>query len=210
MLASGGFKKTIVISFFLHAGIFTVFNFSFGPRTPVFTPPAVSFLGQCLEDAQVHLPGDAVQAVLPKPITVRQESFAGTTDGPRRDAAQFFVRPGYSLKRVTGKETYPSAASPIALPGRLHEPSLTLYPVLPYGFTLYFSDRQVAHVELVFKIVSAGLRNSIIVKRKISSGNLEADMVSMRYVSHYLFMQQEKIAPDVWHTVKIDLSAKER
>ena len=40
-------------------------------------------------------------------------------------------------------------------------------------------------------------------------GNLEADLVCMRYVSHYLFMQQEKITPGIWHTVKIDLSAKE-
>jgi len=89
------------------------------------------------------------------------------------------------------------------------EPAIMFYPRLPYHFALYFKDRQTAHIELSFQVTSAGKRNSIMIKRKISSGNLEADLLSMRYISHYLFIQQAKGVANKWQTVKIDLSAKE-
>jgi hypothetical protein len=55
-------------------------------------------------------------------------------------------------------------------------------------------------------VISGDKRNSILVKRRISSGNLEADLLSMRYISRYLFMQQRGFVPNKWQTVKIDLS----
>jgi len=48
-----------------------------------------------------------------------------------------------------------------------------------------------------------------VIKRKISSGNLEVDLLTMRYIGHYLFIQQKRFTPNNWQTVKIDLSEKE-
>ncbi len=86
---------------------------------------------------------------------------------------------------------------------------MMLYPRLPYDFSLYFRDRQAAHIELAFNIKTAGNREEVAIKRKISSGNLEADLLSMRYISHYLFIQKTRFAPGVWQSVKIDLAARD-
>jgi hypothetical protein len=84
-----------------------------------------------------------------------------------------------------------------------------LYPKLPHHFLIYFKDRQRVHIELMFNIMTKAMINTILIKRKVSSGNLEADLLSMRYMSHYLFIQQSKFIPDKWQTVKIDLWAKD-
>lgn len=92
-------------------------------------------------------------------------------------------------------------------PGK--EPEIILYPFLPYSFRLYFKDRPVAHVEIIFNIFSQGKRSYVVLKRKISSGNLDADLLSLRYIGHYLFIRQAQFPHNLWQTVKIDLSAKQ-
>jgi len=92
------------------------------------------------------------------------------------------------------------------------KPVIILHPSLPQYFLIYFKDRQLAHIELLFNMpsVPSGKRTSRIeVKRKITSGNLEADLLSMRYISHYLFIQQSAFPSDTWQTVEIDLSCKD-
>ncbi|HTZ10935.1 MAG TPA: hypothetical protein VMD04_00950 [Candidatus Margulisiibacteriota bacterium] len=88
------------------------------------------------------------------------------------------------------------------------EQAIVFHPLLPYNFNLYFRDRQIAHVELAFNIISSGERNSIVVKRKISSGNLEVDLLTMRYIEYYLFIQQSRFPLNKWQIARIDLSAK--
>ena len=90
---------------------------------------------------------------------------------------------------------------------RREDDAIIFHPVLPYGLTLYFKDRDVAHVELSFCIIPQGSHNSVELTRKISSGNLDADLVCMRYMTHYLFIQQKNFTPRAWQDVKIDLSA---
>jgi hypothetical protein len=82
------------------------------------------------------------------------------------------------------------------------------YPRLPEHFLLFFKDRQVVHIELMYNVAPRYKTNVITLKRKISSGNLEADLLSMRYIEHYLFIGQTKFVKNKWQTVKIDLSAK--
>jgi len=95
---------------------------------------------------------------------------------------------------------------PISAISARKEPAIMFYPRLPYHFALYFKDRQTAHIELMFQVISGAQRNSVLVKRRISSGNLEADLLSMRYISRYLFIQQRAFAPNKWQIVRIDLS----
>jgi hypothetical protein len=94
------------------------------------------------------------------------------------------------------------------LPAQRKDSSIMFHPLLPYQLQLYFKDRQAVHIELQFKIEPGMGRRSIAIRRKISSGNLEADLLSIRYMQHYLFIQQARFSPDTWQTVKIDLTTK--
>jgi hypothetical protein len=107
-----------------------------------------------------------------------------------------------------GKKHFIFQSAPPSLPIRKKEAVIMFYPQLPYNFLIYFQDRQLVHIELMYNIISRDSANSIIIKRKISSGNLEVDLLSMRYIGHYLFIQQDAFAPNIWQTVKIDLSTK--
>ena len=73
---------------------------------------------------------------------------------------------------------------------------------------LYFKDAQQAHIELLYRSDAVEGVGPVSVKRKISSGNLEADLLSMRYMSHYLSLQQARFSPGIWHPMKIDLAPK--
>ena len=42
------------------------------------------------------------------------------------------------------------------------------------------------------------------------SGNLEADLLSMRYINHYLSVQQQMFPVNKWQVVKIELSAQNK
>ena len=104
-------------------------------------------------------------------------------------------------------------ASIPAIPTRIQsqaEPGFMLHPLLPYPFDLYFKDRQAVHIELEFSITQSGRRNLVSLRRKVSSGNLEADLLSMRYIGHYLFIQQARFMPARWQTVKIEFSPNTR
>jgi hypothetical protein len=83
-----------------------------------------------------------------------------------------------------------------------------LHPLLPYQFELFFKDRQVAHIELEFCLLNNNGKNSVVVRRKISSGNLEADLLSSRFMNHYLFIQQNRFPSDIWQSIKIQLSTQ--
>ena len=82
------------------------------------------------------------------------------------------------------------------------------YPSFPEHLLLYFTDRQTVHIELQYNVSSNDPASTVWLKRKISSGNLEADLLAMRYLSHYLFIQRARLPTDSWQTVKIELSPK--
>lgn len=86
------------------------------------------------------------------------------------------------------------------------ESAIIFHPPLSYQLQVYFKDRQTVHIELMFNIIPGKERNSILVKRKISSGNLEVDLLSSRYISYYLFIQQARFQLNNWRAVKIDFS----
>ncbi len=82
--------------------------------------------------------------------------------------------------------------------------SIMFYPPMPYHFLLYFKDRQTAHMEVAFYISPEGRVSGL--KRKISSGNPEVDLLIMRNLTHFLNLCRTNFALDSWQTVKIDLS----
>ena len=208
------FRKTIFVSLLSHIAIFSIFSFSLGNRVPQAHYTSASYFGQFLRNYQVK----------PLPATASNIKY---TRRPFRDESGLFMGPWPPAKQVrylvlsdwrekpqlhlafnTQKLVFTEKLQPLLFSLKRNEPAIIFHPLLPYSFVLYFKDRQIAHVELMFRINSSGPRNSIAVKRKISSGNLEVDLLTTRYIGHYLFIQKASFAPNDWQVVKVDLSAK--
>lgn len=121
----------------------------------------------------------------------------------------YYVKPQVAVSGISSRQAV--KALPIAADSpRRRDPVLLLHPMLPYQFDLYFKDRQTVHIELEFFITQSSDRNFVSLRRKISSGNLEADLLSMRYIGHYLFIQQARFMPNSWQSVKIEFSPNAR
>lgn len=201
------FMQAIFISFLGHITLFSMFSLSFGPKIPEVNFSRVYFWGAIFRSADLmnnrnfdigyktgRLTGKSEITVLNK---INRENLLASRD---------YLKPPVSLTFNQEKIAFRRESMPISFMSASKESAIMFYPRLPYHFALYFKDRQTVHIELAFAVISGDKRNSILVKRKISSGNLEADLLSMRYISRYLFMQQRGFVPNKWQTVKIDLS----
>jgi hypothetical protein len=147
---------------------------------------------------------DAGRALLAHPADMAalarsREGFVRRADYFKPVAVELQAEKKLFLERVPVFNTLPQQRAPVLL----------FHPLLPYQLQLYFKDRQDVHIELQFKIHETLTRNAIEIKRKISSGNIEADLLSLRYISHYLFIQKGGFQTNQWHPVKIDLSTAE-
>ncbi|MDP2904671.1 MAG: hypothetical protein Q8O22_00020 [Candidatus Omnitrophota bacterium] len=204
------FKKTVFISLVGHMSLFGFFSLTFGTKMPAANFSSIAFWGDVLTSAETNRPyvsGTRANA----------EAWARGKLQPKRDDA------GLNLRQAILDGVKPQ--QPVVFSGRKVEPAQKLFskfspqrkkdqviifhPILPHNFFLYFTDRQIAHVELMFKAPPAGGHKPIMLKRKISSGSLEADLLTMRYMGHYFFIHQAVFSPEVWQTIKIDLSARE-
>lgn len=203
------FKKSVCISLLGHITFFGVFNLSFGPVLPKTDYAVVSFWGS-------WLPADFLRASWVRPFSAKTLSPQQKPDTrllQRVDrrvayAVDYYVKPhtvpvSLSSNKLSYAQLFLTSVPPVK-----KSAVLMFYPPLPYNFSLYFKDRQTVHIELMFKkeAPADSKTSSLIVKRKISSGNLDADLLSMRYLGRYLFMQQRSLPLDEWQTVKIELS----
>jgi hypothetical protein len=202
-------KKTIAISALGHLTIFSIFSLSFGNRILPADYSSIYFLGQFLRTCQSSPPKLTINRYKSESPIFRESTLAlgkVKQNAPLLDT--YYLKPALPLISKTPKVTFIKEEVPYLLPPRRNEPTIIFHPLLPYSFTLYFKDRQIAHVELMFNIATNGIRDSIEIKRKISSGNLEVDLLSCRYIGRYLFMQQVRFKRNNWQTVKINLSGK--
>ena len=87
------------------------------------------------------------------------------------------------------------------------ETSLMFYPYLPYSFILYFKDRQKANLEFLFYFSDDNRLSSL--KRKTSCGNLEIDLLVMRYINRSLYLIRDSFPSHIWQSVKIELKRKD-
>lgn len=204
------FKRAISISLLGHITLFSIFSFSFGGRIPKINSTGVDFLGSILPNSNLNRESfiniqDTKKMILTKVsniLTLQKLSKRSTLISPK------YLKPTVSLPFNKNKEMFMLKVKPSSFMQERKEPIIMFYPPLPRHFLLYFKDRQVVHIELMFNI-SGDRANSITIKRKTSSGNLEVDLLAMRYISHYLFIQRPRFPRNIWQTVKIDLQAKE-
>ncbi len=223
LLQSDFLGQAIVISLLGHVALFGMFSLSFGPKIPEMNFARVCFWGAILRSSDLmnsrnfdmgHKTGrltgkseiSALDKINRKNLLASRDYFpalAGSRPIPNNNWRE---KPPVSLTLNQEKIISMQRLAPISLMPAKKESAIMFYPRLPYYFALYFKDRQTVHIELMFAVISGDKRNSILVKRRVSSGNLEADLLSMRYISRYLFMQQRGFAPNKWQTVEIDLS----
>ena len=202
-------KKTLFISLCSHLTFFLLFNFTFGVRLPQANFSNVAFFGSILSKSDLErgfLRGQSIKNIFyTPPQTLPLDKL------DREDALVFaaYRKPPVSLTFSQQKSIFLPKTPAVSFKQRQAPAVIMFYPRLPHHFLFYFKDRQSVHIELEFNLVSKGKVSSTLVKRKISSGNLEADLLAMRYIGHYLFVQQMAFPRDIWQTVKIDLSAKE-
>jgi hypothetical protein len=201
-------KKIVSVSCAGHIAVFAllgIFSFSLGsvrPHTP-FTP--VMFCGSMLP-----LTMSGPVAIHPVSIKTGQDSALVPRRAPVDPvSSDYYVKPPVVFSCVSSREPVISQPLFTDVPKRKDSVFL-MHPLLPYQFELYFNDRQNVHIELEFAITRADDRNFVSLRRKISSGNLEADLLSMRYIEHYLFIQQARFIPSIWQTVKIEFSPHTR
>jgi hypothetical protein len=214
------FKRPFFVSCCVHLCVFSLFCFSFKPRTinvPVF---AVSYLGEGADsfNAGVGFPN--------APAFTRRQLFSffnlkrsrlfsrtGLDDAKNkryRMLLSTYLKPRLAVAGSGDKRGFVDKGEPARFLLPHKAPVFVFHPILPAGFSLYFKDRQLAHVELSYRLSSGpGLRFLPEVKRKISSGNLEVDLLCQRYITNYLFAQRLAFAPSAWQVVKIDLSDKD-
>lgn len=203
------FRQAIAISFLGHVTLFGMFSFSFGPRIPEADFSGVYFWGAVLRapdmmKSRIRYAASYDKGALPVRSQISVLNKAKQEEGllTYRDHKKPPVSPALSAEKPVFVPE-PAQISPVAA---RKETAIMFYPRLPYHFALYFKDRQAVHIELEFQVKPADKRNFVLVRRKVSSGNLEADLLSMRYISRYLFMQERGFAPGKWQAVKIDLS----
>ena len=227
MIINSIFRKAVLVSLLGHITLFTIFSFSFGKRIASKNYADGFFWGAILRSTDL-LNTPAFSTWDSKKLFIkryyrraldkinRDNRLLSTTSyyflaqtGSHPLIRDWWEKPAVTLTKFNESKTIfiPSVTtkSPFTLK---RESTIMLHPLLPYHFLLYFKDRQVVHIELMFNIKSTNRTNSIVIKRKISSGNLEADLLSMRYISHYLFIQKARFIPNIWQIVKIELSPR--
>ncbi len=203
------FSKGFIVSLAGHLAAFSIFSFSFG-KMPEFS--SYNFSGSILSAGDLGRPLSG-KALVPRGEVMSEYADARMNSAVAYESAQEESRillaqakPQVLLLNNAEKAGYLKPAAQFAR--AKEKPAIIFYPRLHQSFIVYFQDRQTVHIELEFNITSHKSINSIIVQRKVSSGNLEADLLSARYISRYLFIQQARFPLNSSQTVKIDLSTK--
>ena len=205
------FKKAMLVSILGHLTLFSIFSFTFGSRIANLGSMDVSFLGGILSKAEFNSRPFIAPAPATRGFVIKERPDIAVLDKAKEGydlSLSPYHKPQASVFFSTEKLIFLPKEEPLSFGEKKKDPVIMFYPPLPYHFLLYFKDRQRVHMEIMFKITTGPQASIISVKRKISSGNLEVDLLSMRYLNHYLFIQEARFTPNSWQTVKIDLSAK--
>ncbi|TBR15720.1 hypothetical protein EPO66_05605 [bacterium] len=198
--------KTLFFSFLGHLAAFSIFSFSFGNRLMKVNYPQANFLGQVL-DSRLDLRHIVTNIQGKHKVNIEKEGyFVMQNNTYNKDViCGLYYKPLSYVSPAGNKLNVQKADNSYSLPPKRKQ-EVMLYPELPYQFMLYFKDRQVVHIEVLFNNMLGNSFSPVVIKRGISSGNLEADLLCMRYLGHYLFIKAKSFKPNYWHRVKIDLS----
>jgi len=202
-----GLFMAVIISLVCHTIIFGNVGLIFGDKIArnTFKLTKIFFLGPILQESDYNTetdsrPGDYVSKlntrIMIGPVKARPEQL---DDFGR--SAEVINKP-VVFASANSKTAYfkPAGAFESRKPGS----SIMFYPNMPYHFMLYFKDRQTAHMEVTFYVSDQGRITGL--KRRVSSGNPEVDLLIMRNLTYFLNLCKSNLSSNSWETVKIDLS----
>ena len=202
-------KNAFCVSLAGHLSLFLVFTFSFGRHVAPLSMPGVSFLGDILRAGDLTPHGAGADPGRVNGVTSgeRQDAFVQKSTVAPPSFKDYYHKPASLVVADPLKSHAPLEPQGLVPPAR-RASVVMLHPALPSHFLLYFKDRQQAHLELLYSVARQPLAHGVTIKRKISSGNLEVDLLCMRAMTRYFFIQQSHLEPAHWQTIKIDLSPK--
>ncbi|MFH1339033.1 MAG: hypothetical protein ABIH40_04250 [Candidatus Omnitrophota bacterium] len=202
------FKIAVFISLTWHAVCFSSVELTFGKKAVEnnFELTKIFFLGQILQRTDYYTQS-AEGAEYSAADRLKSRNLEGMLKpgpgGPRSSISDSAaIRKPSVLALANSKAAYFKPAPAADL--NREESSIMFYPPMPYHFLLYFRDRQVAHMEVAFYVSPEGKIAGL--KRKISTGNPEVDLLIMRNLSHFLNLNKSDFSISSWQTVKIDLT----
>lgn len=187
-----------------------IFEPTFGQSLKKMAFPRISFLGTILQRTDFSYSGTNANSFFKK--NINRQLFlkpASIINEEKNDSLVFRskqIKPLLKLVENRKRILFVSEFDSDSFAPQRKEPTIVFYPPLPYSFLLYFQDRQIAHMEFMFYISDSGKVASV--KRKISSGNLDVDLLALRYIGHCLNLVKGKFSPGTWQTVNIDLTRK--
>jgi len=200
-------RAALFVSISWHFLFFGIFEPTFATKAHLQGLDRVAFLGSLLQNR------DFLRSFEQNLIAERRTVNMKTVYPKKREgdfalpSLQEAVKPMAQLSASVDKKIFLPERTQGFMYAYKEKPPLTFYPILPYSFLFYFRDRQTAHIEFTFYISDAG--KITLVKRKVSSGNLDADLLAYRYITHCLFLQEGRFPANTWQNVKIDLTRKE-
>ncbi|MFH0790445.1 MAG: hypothetical protein V2A64_02330 [Candidatus Omnitrophota bacterium] len=205
------FKRAVIVSLLGHIILLSIFSLSFGNKLEKKVYTEVSSFGAILKSYDLSF-ADKFKLIIPRVSRQQGENVFSLPAEEKvsvgRDFADYYRKPPVNLILDNEKKAFTQNLSEISFYRKKKESVVVFYPTMPYYFNLYFRDRQIVHIELEYSLISRDKTDSIIIKRKISSGNLDVDLLCMRYIDHYLSIQQDRLIPNERQVVKIDLELK--
>lgn len=201
-------KSAVFISLLLHIVCFSGVELTFGKRYGLeknFEFTRIFFLGPILQEAEyypesIQHADSSAGRLIARNLVNNLKPGSPETHGFVSSSIFFEKPPVLTLidnKLVFFKPT-PS------MKAKKEDTSIMFYPPMPYHFLLYFKDRQVVHMEAAFYISPEGKIAGL--KRRVSTGNPEVDLLIMRNLAHFLNLYKSNFTLNSRHTVKIDLS----
>jgi hypothetical protein len=200
-------RAALFVSLSWHFLFFGVFEPTFVSKVNLPSLDRVAFLGSMLQDRDFLNSFEKNLIADRRVVNLKTVYPVNKGEGFISPSLQGAVKPPVYLSASQDKKILlPSRADNLVYAHK-EKPPLTFYPALPYSFLFYFKDRQIAHIEFTFYVSDTGKIS--LVKRKVSSGNLDTDLLAYRYITHCLFLQEGRFPVNTWQTVKIDLTRKE-
>jgi hypothetical protein len=205
---SSNFKAAIFISLIWHVVCFSSVELTFGKKVAEsnFELTKIFFLGPILQKADYY-PQSVQQTKTSAADRLKARNLVnmlklGSSEARGLISENILLKKPPTLILTESKAAYFKSTPPVKI--KKADSSIMFYPPMPYHFLLYFKDRQVAHMEVAFYISPDGKIAGL--KRKISTGNPEVDLLIMRNLSHFLNLCKSNFSLSSWQTVKIDLS----
>lgn len=208
---SGTLRLGLFISLLWHGLCPLIFDTSFKKAYFAKQEPVV-FLGSILSDAHTNLSLQGTPKVRSGGKEVFRKYYRAGLNLPYYEVppiAEFFLNDKPHIQSPSYLPRLESALNPVDTDEffkerRGYQKALFFHPRIPYHFLLYFKDRASVHIELEYFLSAKG--DALEVRRRVSSGNLDADLLVWRHINHWLFLRREQLPRNLWQAVKIDLT----